>query len=129
MDTIANMLAQISNANHKQKEAVEMPASKLKVEIARVLKEEGYITHYKVIQDRKQGQLRLNLRYSPARERVIQGVKRVSRPGLRVYRGSGELPIVQNGLGTAIVSTSKGVMSGDKARQQKLGGEILCLVW
>lgn len=128
-DTIANMLSQIANANHKMKETVEMPSSKLKVEIARVLKEEGYINHYRLNQDRKQGTLRLNLKYTPQKERSIMGLKRVSRPGLRVYRGWEGIPSVQNGLGTAVVSTSKGVMTGENAKQNKLGGEILCLVW
>ncbi|OVE77095.1 30S ribosomal protein S8 [bacterium F11] len=128
-DTIGNMLAQISNANHKFKESIEMPSSKLKIEIARVLKEDGYISHYRVVQDRKQGMLKINLKYTPQKERVIQGMERYSRPSLRVYHGWQDLPIVQNGLGVAVVSTSKGVMSGNKAKQSKQGGEVLCLVW
>ena len=128
-DTIANMLSQLSNANHKFKETIELPSSKVKVEIARVLKEEGYITHYRATPDRRQGMLKLTLKYMGQKERVIQGVKRVSRPGLRQYRPWTEIPSVQNGLGTAIVSTSQGVMAGSSAREKKLGGEILCLIW
>jgi small subunit ribosomal protein S8 len=129
MDPIANMLAQIQNANHKFKETIDMPASKLKVEIARVLKEEGFIANYRLAQDKRQGTIRVTMKYSPQKERVIQGVKRVSRPGLRVYRKWDEVPTVLNGLGMAILSTSKGVMTSQKARERKLGGEILALVW
>lgn len=128
-DPIANMLAQIANANYKFKETVDIPASKMKVEVARVLKEEGFIAHYRLSHDRHQGTLRVNLRYTPQKERVIQGIKRVSRPGLRSYCGWGEIPSVQNGLGICILSTSAGVMSGDKAREKKVGGEILCQIW
>ena len=128
-DTIANMLAQISNANHKFRETVDVPASKIKAEIARVLKEEGYIGNFRVAPDKKQGVIRLTLKYTAQKERVIQGIKRVSKPGLRVYRKWAEIPAVQNGLGTAILSTSKGVLSGQKAKEKKLGGEILCYIW
>lgn len=129
MDNIANMLVAIRNANHKFKENLDLPSSKIKVEIARVLKEEGYIANYRVATDKKQGTLRLSLKYTPQKERVIQGVKRVSKPGLRIYRKWDAIPSVQNGLGTAIVSTSKGVLSGQKAKERKLGGEVLCLIW
>jgi small subunit ribosomal protein S8 len=129
MDNIANMLVAIKMANHKFKETVDLPSSKIKVEIARVLKEEGYIANYRVAADKKQGTLRLSMKYTAQKERVIQGVKRVSKPGLRIYRQWDALPSVQNGLGTAIVSTSKGVLSGQKAKEKKLGGEVLCLVW
>lgn len=128
-DPIANMLVQIANANHKFKETIDMPASKLKVEIARVLKEEGFISNYKVVQEKRWGTLRVTLKYTGQKERVIQGVQRVSRPGLRIYRASSEIPSVRNGLGTAIVSTNKGVMTGQKAREEKTGGEVLCYVW
>ena len=128
-DMLANMLSAISNANHKFKETVDVPTSKLKAEVARVLKEEGYIANYRVAQDKRQGTLKLTLRYSPQKERVIQGVKRVSRPGLRIYRQWDEIPVVQNGLGTAIVSTSKGVLTGQKAKEKKVGGEVLCYIW
>ena len=129
MDPIANMLTQLSNANHKFKETVDMPASKVKAEIARVLKEEGYISNFRVAQDKRMTTIRVTMKYSPQKERVIQGVKRISKPGLRVYRKWTEIPSVQNGLGTAIVSTSKGVLSGQKAKEKKLGGEVLCYIW
>lgn len=128
-DTIANMLVSIVNANHKFKETVDVPVSKLKVEMARVLKEEGFISNYRVAQDKRQGTLRLTLKYTPAKERIIQGVKRISKPGLRVYSKWTEIPSVRNGMGTAILSTSKGVLSGQKAKEKKLGGEVLCYVW
>ena len=128
-DTLANMFSAIVNANHKFKETVDVPASKLKSEVARVLKEEGYIANYRVSQDKRQGTLRLTLKYTPQKERVIQGVKRVSRPGLRIYRKWDEIPTVQNGLGTAIISTSKGVLAGQKAKEKKIGGEVLGFIW
>jgi len=128
-DSIGNMITQIANANHKFKETVDLPSSKVRVEIARVLKEEGYISNFKVAPDRRQGTLRLTMKYASNKERIIQGVKRVSKPSLRVYMHSAEIPSVQNGLGTAIVSTSKGLMSGQKAKDQKLGGEVLCYIW
>jgi small subunit ribosomal protein S8 len=128
-DTIANMLVSIVNANHKFKETVDVPVSKLKVEIARVLKEEGFIGNYRVAQDKRQGTLRLTLKYTPSKERIIQGVKRISKPGLRVYSKWNEIPAVRNGMGTAIMSTSKGILSGQKAKEKKLGGEILCYIW
>lgn len=129
MDPIANMLTQISNANHKFKETVDLPASKVKAEIARVLKEEGYISNFRVAQDKRANTIRLTMKYSPQKERVIQGVKRISKPGLRVYRKWTDIPSVQNGLGTVIMSTSKGVLSGQKAKEKKLGGEVLCTIW
>jgi small subunit ribosomal protein S8 len=123
------MVAQIVNANHKFKESVDMPSSKLKVEIARVLKEEGYIGNFRVAPDKKQGVLRLTMKYTAGKERVIQGMKRASRPSLRVYRQYQSISSVQNGLGTAIISTSKGVMTGQSAKEKKVGGEVLCYVW
>lgn len=128
-DMLANMLSAISNANHKFKETVDVPASKLKAEVARVLKEEGYISNYRVAQDKRQGLLKMTLRYTPQKERVIQGVRRISKPGLRIYRKWDEIPVVQNGLGTAIVSTSHGVVTGQKAKEKKIGGEVLCYIW
>jgi len=128
-DMLANMLSSISNANHKFKETVDVPASKMKAEVARVLKEEGYIANFRLAPDKKQGTLKMTLRYSPQKERVIQGVKRVSKPGLRIYRQWDEIPVVQNGLGTAIVSTSKGILTGQKCKEKKLGGEVLCFIW
>ena len=128
-DPIADMLVRISNANHKLKESVSIPLSKIKVEIARVLKEEGYISGYRVAKDQGHGMLSLNLKYMGGKVRVIQGVKRVARSSLRVFRKSKDVPSVQNGLGTAIVSTSQGVMAGQTARDKKIGGEILAFIW
>jgi small subunit ribosomal protein S8 len=125
---VANLLNQIKNANHKFLENVETSSSKLKVEIARVLKEEGFIANYKVSQDR-QPTLKITMKFSPQKERVIQDIKYVSRPGLRVYKAHDEIPAIQNGLGTAIISTSKGLMSGQKAREKKMGGEVICYIW
>lgn len=129
MDPIANMLAQISNANHKFKETIDIPASKVKSEIVRVLKEEGFISNFRLSQDKRANTIRVTMKYSPQKERVIQGVKRISKPGLRVYKKWDEIPSVQNGLGTAIISTSKGVLSSQRAKEKKLGGEVLCYIW
>ena len=126
---VANLLNQLKNANHKFLENIETSASKLKVEIARVLKEEGYIANYKVSADQRQPMLKITMKFSSQKERVIQDIKCVSRPGLRVYKGHMEIPAVQNGLGTAIVSTSKGLMSGQKAREKKMGGEVIAYIW
>jgi small subunit ribosomal protein S8 len=128
-DPIGDMLAQINNANHKFMERADMPASKLKKEVAHLLKEEGYIADYKLLQDRKQGTLRVFLKYLPNKARVIQGVRRLSRPGLRVYRGMDQLPKVRGGLGMTIVSTSKGLMTDHKARKASMGGEVIAQVW
>jgi small subunit ribosomal protein S8 len=128
-DPIGDMLAQINNANHKFMERVDMPASKLKKEVAHLLKEEGYIQDYKLLQDRKQGTLRLTLKYLPNKTRVIQGLKRISTPGLRVYRGSEQLPKVRGGLGVTIVSTPKGIMSDYRSRKENMGGEVIAQVW
>lgn len=128
-DPIADMFAQINNANHKFMERVDMPASKVKKEIAHILKDEGYISDYKLLQDRKQGMLRLFLKYTPGKGRVIQGVKRISTPGLRVYRGSENLPKVRGGLGLTIVSTPQGLMADRKARRANVGGEVVAQVW
>ncbi len=128
-DPIADMLCRVSNANHKFHERVDIPASNFKKEIAHVLKEEGYIADYKLISDRKQGTLRLFLKYAPNKTRIIQGIKRVSRPGLRKYADHNKMPKIRGGLGMAIVSTSKGVMSDEQSRKQKVGGEIVARVW
>ena len=128
-DIIADMLSHIANANHKQKETIELPASKVRAEIARVLKEEGFITHYKVTPDKKQGVLKVTLKYGSNNDRVIQGLRRISKSSRRTYKKADEIPSVQNGLGIAIVSTSKGIMSGQQAKAKKLGGEILAHVW
>jgi len=128
-DSIADMLTRIRNANEKMKGKVDIPASKLKEKILKVLKEEGYIANYKFISDRKQGILRVYLKYAPNQERVIKGLKRVSRPGRRFYCQAKELPRVYRGLGVAIISTPQGVMTDKKCREANLGGEVLCYVW
>lgn len=128
-DPIADMLTRIRNANTVRHEKLEVPASKIKIEIADILKREGYIRDYEVIEDNKQGVIRIFLKYGPNDERVITGLKRISKPGLRVYAKADEVPKVLNGLGTAIVSTSKGVLSDKEARAQAVGGEILAYIW
>src|SRR5690625_605096 len=128
-DPIADMLTRIRNANVVRHEKLELPSSKLKVEIAKILKDEGYVRDYEVIEDNKQGVLKIFLKYGSNNERVITGLKRISKPGLRVYAKADEVPRVLNGLGTAIVSTSKGVLSDRDARAQAVGGEVLAYVW
>ena len=128
-DPIADMLTRIRNANQALLEKVDMPASRLKVEIAKTLKAEGFIRAFKLIDDNKQGVLRVYLKFGPGNERVILGLRRVSRPGLRVYRKSRQIPSVISGVGVSIVSTPQGVMSGKQARERSLGGEVLCYVW
>jgi small subunit ribosomal protein S8 len=128
-DPIADMLTRIRNANQALLEKVDVPASRLKVEISKVLKAEGFIRAYKLIDDNKQGVLRIYLKFGPGNERVILGLRRVSRPGLRVYRKTAQIPKVMSGLGVTIVSTSQGVMTGKQARERSLGGEVLCTVW
>jgi small subunit ribosomal protein S8 len=128
-DPIADMLTRIRNANLALLEKVDMPASRLKVELAKVLKAEGFIRGYRLIDDNRQGVLRVYLKFAPGNERVIQGLKRVSRPGLRVYRKTRQIPKVMSGLGVAILSTSQGLMTGKAARERSLGGEVLCYVW
>ena len=126
-DPIADMLTRIRNANQMRNETVSMPSSKIKVEIAKILKEEGYVTDYSVSSDDKKV-LSLQLKYNGT-ERVISGIKRISKPGLRVYAQADELPKVLNGLGIAIISTSAGVMCDKKARKLGTGGEVLAYVW
>ena len=128
-DPIADMLTRIRNANVVRHEKLELPSSKVKVEIADILKREGYVRDYEVIEDNKQGVLRVFLKYGANDERVITGLKRISKPGLRVYAKADEVPRVLNGLGTAIVSTSKGVLSDSEARAQAVGGEVLAYIW
>ena len=128
-DPIADMLTRIRNANTVGHETVEIPASKMKKAIAEILKEEGYIADYDVIEDNKQGIIKVTMKYGANKEKVISGIQRVSKPGLRVYAGREELPRVLKGLGIAIVSTSKGVMTDKKARAEKVGGEVLAFVW
>lgn len=128
-DPIADMLTRIRNANIVRHETVEIPASTIKREIAEILKKEGFIRDAEYVEDNKQGIIRLFLKYGPNNERVISGLKRISKPGLRVYTKSQEIPRVLGGLGIAIISTSKGVMSDKEARQSKAGGEVICYVW
>ncbi|WP_058300207.1 30S ribosomal protein S8 [Gorillibacterium timonense] len=128
-DPIADMLTRIRNANIVRHETVEIPASKIKREIAEILKREGFIRDAEYVQDNKHGIIRLFLKYGSNNERVITGLKRISKPGLRVYAKSQEIPRVLGGLGIAIISTSKGVMTDKEARQSKAGGEVLCYVW
>lgn len=128
-DPIADMLTRIRNANMVRHEKVEIPASTIKKEIARILKEEGFIRDAEFVEDNKQGIIRVFLKYGPNNERVITGLKRISKPGLRVYAKSTEVPKVLGGLGCAIISTSTGVMTDKQARQSHVGGEVLAYVW
>lgn len=128
-DPIADMLTRIRNANQALLEKVDIPSSRLKVEIAKTLKAEGFIRAFKLIDDNKQGVLRVYLKFGPGNERVILGLRRVSRPGLRVYRKSRQIPSVISGVGVSIVSTPRGLMSGKQARERSLGGEVLFYVW
>lgn len=128
-DPIADMLTRIRNANQMRYKEVEVPASKIKLEIARILKETGFIEDYKVKKNNVQDIIILTLKYGQNKERVITGLKRISKPGLRVYASAKEMPRVLNGLGIAIVSTSKGVMTDKEARVATLGGEVLAYIW
>ncbi|HDG97141.1 MAG TPA: 30S ribosomal protein S8 [Desulfobacterales bacterium] len=128
-DPIADMLTRIRNAQRASHESVDIPSSKLKVNIAKVLKSEGYIKNFRVMPDGKQGILRIFLKYDEQGRPVIEGLKRVSKPSRRVYAGYDDIPKVLNGYGISIVSTSKGIMTDKKARRMKVGGEILCSVW
>lgn len=128
-DPIADMLTRIRNANQMRHETVEMPSSKIKREIAEVLKREGFIRDAEYIEDNKQGILRLSLKYGKNAERVVTGLKRISKPGLRVYVQSTEVPKVLNGLGIAIISTSKGILADKEARREQIGGEVIAYVW
>ena len=128
-DTIADMLTRIRNANQMRYTEVKVPASKLKIELARILKEEGFIKDYKVMDENVQGMIYLTLKYGENKQRVITGLKRISKPGLRVYAKADEVPKVLNGLGIAIISTSKGIMTDKEARRENLGGEVLAYIW
>ena len=128
-DPIADMLTRIRNANSSKHESVSVPCSKLRIEIAKILDKEGYIAGYEVIEDEIQGIIKINLKYGPGKQKVITGLKRVSKPGLRVYVGVEEIPQVLGGLGIAILSTSKGVMTGKDAKALHQGGEVLAYVW
>lgn len=128
-DPIADMLTRIRNAGSARHETVDIPNSKMKKAIAEILFEEGYIKSFQLIDDGTQGVIRVTLKYLPGKEKAIQGLRRVSKPGLRVYAGADELPQVLRGLGIAIISTSKGIMTDKKARAQHVGGEVLAFVW
>ena len=127
-DVIADMLTRIRNANDAKHETVDIPASNLKKSIAEILLDEGYIKGFQIVEDGKQGIIRVTLKYV-GKQKVIHGLRRVSKPGLRIYSNCEDMPMVMNGLGIAIVSTSKGVMTDKKARQANVGGEILAFVW
>ena len=128
-DPIADMLTRIRNANQMRYQEVSVPASNLKVSLAKILKEEGFIEDYKLVNEDVQGTIELTLKYGQNKERVITGLKRISKPGLRVYAKSSEIPKVLNGLGIAIISTSQGIMTDKEARKQNLGGEVLAYIW
>ena len=128
-DPIADMLTRIRNANQKKHPSVEIPASKTKLEILNVIAKEGYIGNVEFVEDGKQGTIKVALRYTEKKERVIKGITRISKPGLRVYAKASEMPKVLNGLGIAVVSTSEGIMTDKEARQKNLGGEIIAYIW
>ncbi len=128
-DPIADMLTRVRNANVVKHETVDVPASNVKKELARILLEEGFIRGYDVIEDGKQGIIRIQLKYGQGGERVISGLKRISKPGMRVYAAKDEIPKVLNGLGISVISTSKGVLTDRQARKENVGGEVICYVW
>ena len=128
-DPIADMLTRIRNANSAKHETVDIPASNMKKAIAQILLDEGYIASYKIIEDEKQGVIRVTLKYGVNKAQVITGLRRVSKPGLRIYSNVEDMPKVMKGLGIAIISTSKGIMTDKEARKQNVGGEVLAFVW
>lgn len=128
-DSIADMLTRIRNASSAKHETVDIPASNMKKAIAKILLEEGYIKNYQVIDDDKQGNIRISLKYSAGKKQIITGIRRVSKPGLRIYASKENMPRVLKGLGIAIVSTSKGVMTDRQARKENVGGEVIAFVW
>jgi len=128
-DVIADMLTRIRNANDAKHETVDIPASNMKKAIAEILLKEGYIKSYQIIEDGKQGIIRITLKYAQNKQKVIRGLKRVSKPGLRIYSNCEDMPKVMNGLGIAIISTSKGIMTDKAARAANIGGEVLAFVW
>ena len=128
-DAIADFLTRIRNANSAKHDTVDIPASNIKKAMAQILVDEGYVRHYSVKEDGKQGMITISLKYAEGRQPVIKGLKRVSKPGLRIYSGASELPKVMKGLGVAIVSTSKGIMTDRAARQENVGGEVLAFIW
>ena len=128
-DVIADMLTRIRNANDAKHATVDIPASNMKKAIAEILVNEGYVSAFETIEDGKQGIIRVTLKYTGKKQKVLRGIRRVSKPGLRIYAGCEEMPRVMNGLGIAIVSTSKGIMADKQARKEKVGGEVLAFVW
>ena len=128
-DTVADMLTRIRNANSAKHETVDIPASNMKKAIAQILLDEGYIKSFQVLEDNKQGVIRIALKYGPNKSQVITGLRRVSKPGLRIYSSCEDMPRVMKGLGIAILSTSNGVMTDRQARREKVGGEVLAFVW
>ena len=128
-DPVADMLARIRNGSLAEHEKVDIPASKLKVRLAEILKEEGFIKNFRLIEDKRQGVLRVYLKYGPGQERVISGLRRVSKPGRRRYVGADRIPSVLGGMGVAILSTPRGVLTDRESRKAKVGGEVLCYVW
>ena len=128
-DVIADMLTRIRNANDAKHATVDIPASNMKKAIAEILVNEGYVSAFETIEDGKQGIIRVTLKYTGKKQKVLRGIRRVSKPGLRIYAGCEDMPRVMNGLGIAIVSTSKGIMTDKQARKEKVGGEVLAFVW
>jgi small subunit ribosomal protein S8 len=128
-DPVADMLARIRNGSLAEHEKVDIPASKLKVRLAEILKEEGFIKNFRFIEDKRQGVLRVYLKYGPGQERVISGLRRVSKPGRRLYVGADRVPSVLGGMGVAILSTPRGLLTDRESRKAKVGGEVLCYVW
>jgi small subunit ribosomal protein S8 len=128
-DPVADMLTRIRNASSAEHEKVDIPASKLKIRIAEILKEEGFIKNFRIIEDSKQGTLRVYLKYGAANEKIIAGLVRISKPGRRTYVTADRIPSILGGMGVAILSTSKGVLTDRQSRKQKIGGEVLCYVW
>ena len=128
-DPMADMLTRIRNANMIKAEKVDMPASKLKLEVTKILKEKGFIKGYKILKDRKQGVLRISLKYTANGEKLISGLKKISKPGRRVYVDKEKIPVVIGGFGIAILSTSKGVLTDESCRHRGIGGEVLCYIW
>ncbi|MBI4688439.1 MAG: 30S ribosomal protein S8 [Nitrospirae bacterium] len=128
-DPIADLLTRIRNANTIKAERVDIPASKLKLEIIKVLKEKGFVKGYRLLKDKKQGILRISLKYSANGERIISGLRRISKPGRRLYVGKEKIPRVMGGIGMAILSTSKGVFTDEGCRREGVGGEVICYIW
>ena len=128
-DPVADMLARIRNGSLAEHEKVDIPSSRLKVRLAEILKEEGFIKNFRLIEDKRQGVLRVYLKYGPGQERVISGLRRVSKPGKRLYVGADRIPSVLGGMGVAILSTPQGVLTDRESRKAKVGGEVLCYVW